>query len=393
MKGSKYLSELVDLTQFKTGYLNVVYAPTGSGKTYFALNHIPSHVEHPLTDIAFLIDTINGRTQIIEKYKAVDYYDGWVDGKPDGGAWYNNEDHVVVITYAKFGALSSNNPGFAKRFQYIICDELPSLIKFKNIRPIPNIHTVAFQELKWIINSNTATVIALTATPSSLYAPFDSQIHNIPIDQELIRQVETRHIEYFSDSQYLVSNLDPQERGIFYTSRITAMQQVESIATQAGIHPICIWSTANAEHPMTTEQRRVRESVLKKGEIPEEYNLLIINSSSETSIKIETDIDYIIVNSKDVSTQIQVRGRYNKDLETLYLPSAQNQVLDVPEAYLGRMLFSSDKTELCKYFHVDNGNGRICRWTTISRYLTDQGYILHDGRKNNKRYTIIEHSQ
>ena len=42
MKGTKYLSELVDCSALQKGQLNVIKAPTGSGKTYFALNYIPS---------------------------------------------------------------------------------------------------------------------------------------------------------------------------------------------------------------------------------------------------------------------------------------------------------------------------------------------------------------
>ena len=37
MKGTKYLSELVDCSALQKGQLNVIKAPTGSGKTYFAL--------------------------------------------------------------------------------------------------------------------------------------------------------------------------------------------------------------------------------------------------------------------------------------------------------------------------------------------------------------------
>ena len=42
MKGSKYLSGLVDVSMLNTDKLNIIKAPTGSGKTYFALNYIPS---------------------------------------------------------------------------------------------------------------------------------------------------------------------------------------------------------------------------------------------------------------------------------------------------------------------------------------------------------------
>ena len=64
MKGSKYLSELVDCSMFQKGKLNLIEAPTGCGKTYFALKHIPSFVKNPFYKVAFLIDTTNGKEQI-----------------------------------------------------------------------------------------------------------------------------------------------------------------------------------------------------------------------------------------------------------------------------------------------------------------------------------------
>lgn len=76
------------------------------------------------------------------------------------------------------------------------------------------------------------------------------------------------------------------------------------MAKEMGFSPICIWSTANKAYPMTEEQLSVRESILKDYTIPEAYNLLIINSSSETSIKIKSSVDYVIVNSTNQDTQV-----------------------------------------------------------------------------------------
>ena len=44
MRGSKHLSELIDLSALKIDALNIVKAPTGSGKTYFALTAIPHSI-------------------------------------------------------------------------------------------------------------------------------------------------------------------------------------------------------------------------------------------------------------------------------------------------------------------------------------------------------------
>lgn len=46
MKGSKYLSELVDCSTFQKGKLNLIEAPTGCGKTAFALRRIPALIKN-----------------------------------------------------------------------------------------------------------------------------------------------------------------------------------------------------------------------------------------------------------------------------------------------------------------------------------------------------------
>ena len=74
MKGTKYLSELVDCSALQEGKLNVIKAPTGSGKTYFALQHIPSLTEDTVHEVVYLIDTTNGREQIIRNYNAISEY-------------------------------------------------------------------------------------------------------------------------------------------------------------------------------------------------------------------------------------------------------------------------------------------------------------------------------
>lgn len=63
MNGEKYLSEAVHAEEIKTGQLNLVEAPTGAGKTTWALNTLAEEV----TDkhrMVYLIDTVNGKEQL-----------------------------------------------------------------------------------------------------------------------------------------------------------------------------------------------------------------------------------------------------------------------------------------------------------------------------------------
>ena len=77
IKGTKYLSQLVRMDMLQKDKLNIIKAPTGSGKTYFALTAIPSTVPDPSHKIVYLIDTINGKQQILKNYNARPLYSLW----------------------------------------------------------------------------------------------------------------------------------------------------------------------------------------------------------------------------------------------------------------------------------------------------------------------------
>ena len=105
MKDKKYLSELVDEQAFLKRKLNIIRSPPGSGKTYFALNYIPSLSFNALHSTVYLIDTINGREQILRNYRAESEYWGWAQSVDDNSLWFEDEKHVVIMTYARFGRL------------------------------------------------------------------------------------------------------------------------------------------------------------------------------------------------------------------------------------------------------------------------------------------------
>ena len=70
----------------------------------------------------------------------------------------------------------------------------------------------------------------------------------------------------------------------------------------------------NKDHAMNEQQLAVRKSILEDFIFPSEYNLLFINAGSETSLKIKSPVDYVIVHNNDYDTQVQVRGRVNLSL-------------------------------------------------------------------------------
>ena len=391
MTGTKYLSELVDSSALQKGKLNVIKAPTGSGKTYFALQHIPSLTEDAVHEVVYLIDTINGKEQIVRNYNATSEYHGWSQEVEDGGMWFDPDSRVVVITYAKFGYLFVKKPEFYKKFRYIICDELHSLLKFQHFSAVPNYHSLARSVLELSVKEGNTTVIALTATPATIKDAFNAPTAEIPIDQNELIQYEVKETVGYTNLDSVLSQVDIGTVGLCYISRIHNMIAFEQKAKEAGFSPICIWSINNPDYPMNEEQLEVRQSILKDWAIPPQYDLLIINSSSETSLKIKSPVDFVIVHSSNPDTHIQVRGRVNGDLQTLFLPTEGIPTVTVPDAFLGKQLFRADKDALIQLLNLRNpANNRPYGWTTVKSILIDNDYTITESRSKNLRFAIIE---
>ena len=390
MFGTKHLSELVDIGMFQKDKLNIIEAPTGSGKTYFALTHIPSAVEDALHKVLYLIDTVNGKEQILENYKTSSESWNWVNDIIEEGIWFYDDETIVVMTYAKFGVITSKNPGFENHFDYIICDELHNLIRFQAFEPQPNIHSLAREGLERAVKNERTIVVSLTATPENVKKFFHTSYYEVPIDQNDLLHYEYKEKITYTNLYYLLSTLDPSQVGLCYIPRIHMMKIIEDLAKSYGFSPICIWSIRNVEYPMTEEQLEVRRTILEEGTLPEKYNFFIINASSETSIKIKTQIDYVIVHNLNKDIQTQVKGRVNNDFECFYVPATEITEIKVPERYLNKQLNSEEKRQLCLDLNLRNEQGRLFRWTSVRELLIEAGYSIADSRSNNRRYSIIK---
>lgn len=389
MLGTKYLSELVTPDMLVRDKLNIIKAPTGSGKTFFALTTIPGMLKDAVHKVIFLIDTINGREQILKNYNARPIYRNWANEVCEEAMYFETDNNIVIITYAKFGSMLERTPDFHKHFEYIICDELPSLLQFMHFAPKPNVHSIAKNGLERAVQNGRSIVIALSATPNRVKNGFHAPCHDVLIDDNELIRYETRRVVPYMSLEYLFSSLDANKTGLCYVSRISSMIALEEDARKLGMKPISIWSIYNRDYPMTDEQLRVRQSILNDFVIPKEYNLVFINASSETSLKIKSHVDYVIVHDGDEDTQVQVRGRVNSDLDCLYLPCKAPVELVVPTEFLNRKLFTADKDTLCDCLNLRNESGRQFRWRGVKSRLIERGYTITEDREHSCRYAVI----
>ena len=392
MVGSKYLSELVSVDMLATDKLNVIKAPTGSGKTYFALTALPATLgATAIWDIVYLIDTINGREQLLKNYNTSSYSELWDAVATDEIHYWESENKsVVVMTYAKFGKLIEKRPDFHTHFKYIICDELPSLIKYQYFEKRPNLATIALHGLEEAVRNGKTKVVALTATPNTIPGSFNAPMWKVPIDDSELIHYTVGEVKKYTNIDYTIEHLDATQTGLCYVSRVKKMMNLEEKARSCGFRPISIWSISNPDHKMTDEQLAARKSILEDYIIPPQYNFLIINAASETSLKIKSPVDFVIVHSNDIDTQIQVRGRVNNDIPMLYLPDNDYSAIEVPDIFLNDMLLKTDRDKLCEILNIRRPeNGVLCKWPTVKSILQQIGYYIEPARRGDYRGYVI----
>lgn len=391
MQNCKWLSESVHTECIEKGVINIVHAPTGSGKTTWSINELSQTVSHP-TKMIYLIDTKAGRQQLEKNERIQGYTDQWRETVQNGIVWFGeaySNDKIVCITYAKFGAIISKYPDFGKEFELIVCDELHSLPRFCQYgdnKDGKNFHEIALKQLEAIANIGDTTVIALSATPDRA-EQMNCDFNYVPVDNE-VRQYKTKNRIDYSNLSELIKTLPPDKTGILYTLRITDMLKYCDEARSLGINAIAIWSIGNTDHPMTDEQHKVRQYIIDNAALPLDYKLFIINASYETSININSHVDYIIVHHQNEDTQIQVRGRYRDDLDTLYVLNYDINMV-VPKEYIGVRLFKEDKDKLCEIMKPRNKQGNLVGWPTLHDRLIAAGYYIIDDRHRNRRFSVI----
>ena len=296
MKGTKYLDEAVDINEIKSGQLNLIEAPVGSGKSHFALNVLSRGLKDK-HNMVYLIDTVNGKQQLQRQDNVGDFNALWKELVENGIAYFGEEE-IIVMTYAKFGTLAAEDGDFGMNLELIVCDEVHNLVRFQYFGKGDGInpHMIAKKQIEKIIKRSTKTkVVALSATPKRAEKEFNIPIHKLSVDKD-IRQYETKTIKEYSNIKSLLEKTAKGKIGLVYVAHIRKMQELSEYLNSKGIRAVAFWSIRNGEYQMTDEQLKARESIINNEEMPKGYEVVMINSSSETSINIRSRIDYIVIN-------------------------------------------------------------------------------------------------
>ena len=385
-----WLSDVLNTDDFRKGFLNVVDAPCGCGKTNAAINTIAPMASHPYKSL-YLIDTISGCQRVAnDKSKKLThpclfYDDDIVNG---GFDCEFDKSKIVVTTYAKFGVWCSQFPNFADHFEVIVCDEVHNLVQFATFSDEGNFTAIARDSICAAVKRGKTLFVGITATPGFLERLRCPQYY-VPLDTSQLNHYTEENTVFYASVNALLRSIPPTQHGAIYVSRVTQMIQLADLARECGHNPICLWSLSYEKRPMDNEQLRVRAHLLQNETVPPEYNLLIINASCETAINIRSHMDFFIVHNANPTHIIQARGRYRGDLKTLYLLDKENGTVIIPDEYTERKLFKEGKADLNKAVYIKNDKDRFIPWKQLSQMITDSGYTITEGKADNRPYVII----
>lgn len=404
VKRKKYLDEIVKIKGETFTSNNLIKSPVGSGKTYFILNTLRDKNKDEL----MLVSTTSLKDSM-SKIKGV-YTTADIDNSSKlKGA------NIHLMTYAELGERIKFSDSFVEKFDTIYCDEIHSLFEYFSYRRDYKLGAV----IKYLFMKHegqdkyyfTATVDRIREF-SEKNKDVNIMRHVNVIDysdeEDIVGHSNMMKYE-FGDVEGIMDVIDfledfgaNGEKGLIYNERIDGMKKIEGMLKIKGYTSISIWSINNKDNKMSDEQLRVREELLVTGIIPDGYDFVIINGAMREGWNLlDENVELVILNTRDVTSMIQSRGRVRKDIAFLaYRVEGEVTPIDIRilrrerslgiiEESLGKPLSTKDKKELYTKLSVKRDNGVLVKWPTIKEALESNGYNIEDKtvRENGKRYS------
>ncbi len=393
----KYLSDVLDTSLFEKGYLNVIWAPCGCGKTTAAINMMLPLASVPRRAI-YLIDTKIGNERLAQHHQDKlempwPYYAHSIANTDS--SWGEGMDKVCVTTYAQFGSWCRQYPGFAERYEYIICDEPQNLVNFSEIgkwvkgEVDVNLHKVARQAICDAVRRGNTTVIGMTATPKPL-EKLECALYEVPIDRTELHHYTENQVIRYSNLDLILDNIKVGMRGGIYMKHVKPMIALGAKLRERGFHPLMLWSLNYEDAPLSAEQLRARKYIIDNEAVPDEYDIFMFNATAETSINIYSHMDFFIAHNTSATNIIQSRGRYRNNLETFYVEDVRG-VTDIPESYLGKPLDRKELKEMRALLGIKKDKDR--HEISIDDMLlefSNHGYNVEYSKRNRKDCFVIQ---
>ena len=402
----RYVSDAIDMCELVGGKLNLIYAPTGCGKTTFVETALKRYSECFSQELLYLVPT-RSLSEAIKRRgrkRTKRYENGAV------AEWWE-QDGMRVMTYAAFGYAIQyeQQEGTYQPERWwsngaLIClDELSQGVHQAYYEKSMNPTMFALQELVKRTRDESNIVVTLSATPKPAvnYFKFWNNVDiNIVKSTLGLHGYETKTITEYADLDSLLMSLDDTQRGLIFISTIERIISAVSLLEGRGIHAVGIWSTKNKDHPLNEEQKEAIRSLVSDEKLPEDIQVLIMNTAYETGLNIRPEkshLDYIVVHNSNDDTVTQVRGRYRGNLDTLYRrmkPDGYEEFIrpvddSLIAPFLGMRLGKNEKRRLMETLNFRDDRGRLIGWTKVARHIRDNGYLVLDKKSGGTRYWMI----
>ena len=310
-------------------------------------------------------------------------------------SWGDDMDRVCVTTYAQFGSWCKRYPRFEERYEHILCDEPQNLVNFSEIGKYKkdevdiNLHKIARAAICDAVNRGNVTVTGITATPKPL-EKLKCGLFCVPIDRTDLRHFVEGNVIHYTNLDTVLGEIKLGMRGGIYMKRVKPMIALGEELRQRGHNPLMLWSLSNEEYPLSAEQLKARKYIIDNEAIPDEYDIFLFNATAETSINLNSQIDFFVAHNTSETSITQSRGRYRIDLDTLYVQDMRS-VKPIPDCYLNRPLNRTELKELRALLGMkkDNDKRHEISIDDMLREFSNHGYNVEYGNRNRRDSFII----
>lgn len=366
---SVYLADYIIMHHYNIRQNTFIISPTGSGKTYYILDVLtPGH------KCLYLCDNNNLKSAVLKHPNTVEY--GVLNASAD----------VEVMTYKQFGKEAIyRTRDFINEYDYIIADEVHNLIDYSKFSKDTDLSR-AIDAL--VQNYENTKIVFFTATPyylDCIKAEYSFFLNNFKVwDFSKVKEIKryTNKRRAYISSMYQIKFVLEEYKEAFmynnwkcliYTPKVTDMHKIEQIVIDKGLSPVLIWSTSRTEEPMNNEQLITRAQLIETGYLKEPYNVLIINRATETGVNIyDEDMNLVIVNTVNVTQQIQVRGRVRHDIDLIVLKDKDMtkvaKTIIIPPELLDVQLSKQTLEQFIKDYGLKDTNKE--QYITVNKFLS-----------------------
>lgn len=395
MRGTKYLNEIMEDIELSTEKNNLILAPIGSGKTYYCLESLMTDKNKKYL---YLCDNVNLKKQMLNEKST---YSTKKDSTRN-----KFSPNVLVMSYKEFGykILYDINYSYASQFDLIVADEIHSCVEYSEF----NRDRELSKSIEFLMTKHDTPIIMMTATDYYLqrlcenYPTLNTfNVINLLSNKEIRRYIDKVKLYINNISQikfYLQQSLEAFKYGGLkagiYTKQISDMKDIETMCIDLGLNPICIWSEKNKDYKLSDEQIEFMDDLIEHGTIKNPYNIFIFNKATETGINITDDnVDLCIVNSTNMTEQIQARGRFRKDINLIVVRTKSDALpemtITLDESYLNRWLIKDDMHSIIEALKIKNSRSKLIGLRSFISILRNSKYKVESNRKqvNNKQST------